>query len=879
MDAISPAKALALLSAVWMGSASPLYAQLTPPGDQTGVAVPDSRLQAMTGSYRNVLSAGEIAELVAAADLSQTQFRATFHRVVGADPARALSAYMETLGQVPAEYSRLLASETLLLAPGAASAPAVAQASTGLGWGSLALATGGVGAAALALGGGGGGETAVAGDTQTQDPAPDPDQAAPTPTVVYDPNAEYPLTDEHRFTGGYDLSRGHVPHGMGLSGAGSRIAVLDSGINAGHEAFRQANIAGVYNAPLDSTALADVNDEDGHGTHVAGILASDRDDYRGIGYAYGADYYIVRLSHDDGDLASDDATLARAFAYGRNQGVDYFNNSWGVTETIAEGGWTRNLLEASYPAWLGELKQGAANDRVYIWAAGNSGAGQPNMVAAMPQLVPELATAWVAVANVDPQTGLLVSSSNRCGQAADWCISAPGTEITSADARGGDTYSIGTGTSQAAPAVTGGLALVKQQFPMLSNQQTVERLFLTANKAGSYADSASYGQGLMDLEQAMQPLGSTALLTDSGAAYPTATTSLTLGSAFGDGGERLGSLKTMVVDSQGAGFDAQLASYQQPAPSSYDAGLSYRQLSARPPETLRLGGRTLSYGASSVPGRPGLALLGWQHGLGEATVGYAERPEELDLWALGGQSQQELLLTAPYWVNGSTDPQQRLSLVRQQIPLGRHWRLAAQAIDAGDTQGAGLSLSRTWAQPYWLALELGTTRTRGEGLFDTASRGALALGEQHHSRFAGVKGELRLERFSLRHAIYGGLSRVAGAGLIQEMGEVVSSQWSLSAQYDGQHHQLGLHIHQPLRVERAEARLRLADHYADGAYQFRDTRVSLTPSGRQINYELFYHPGRLPLDGRFSLLMMTEPGHHRQAGNEYALMISAHYPL
>ena len=70
-----------------------------------------------------------------------------------------------------------------------------------------------------------------------------------------------------------------------------------------------------------------------------------------------------------------------------------------------------------------------------------------------------------------------------------------------------------SGTSEAAPAVAGSLAVMKSLFRgQLSNTELVTRLFATANKTGIYANRAIYGQGLLDLGAATNPWGVVGLM-------------------------------------------------------------------------------------------------------------------------------------------------------------------------------------------------------------------------------------------------------------------------------------------------------------------------------------------------------------------------------
>ena len=128
----------------------------------------------------------------------------------------------------------------------------------------------------------------------------------------------------------------------------------------------------------------------------------------------------------------------------------------------------------------------------------------------MAYLLPELQGHTIAVVSVD-NTGSISWFSSRCGVAKDYCIAAPGEDINSAYSSSGTSqYAEFSGTSMAAPHVSGGLALLADYFRgQLGNTELVQRLFTTANKEGIYSNSEIYGQGLMDLDAATSPVGST----------------------------------------------------------------------------------------------------------------------------------------------------------------------------------------------------------------------------------------------------------------------------------------------------------------------------------------------------------------------------------
>ncbi|MDA8735726.1 hypothetical protein N9M56_06765, partial [Porticoccaceae bacterium] len=86
--------------------------------------------------------------------------------------------------------------------------------------------------------------------------------------------------------------------------------------------------------------------------------------------------------------------------------------------------------------------------------------------------------------------------------------------------------------------VSGSLALLKQLFPSVGNYELVNRLLVTANKSGIYADSSIYGQGLLDLNAATRPVGNLGSPAsnhlDAGLIAPNINSINIVGDALGD---------------------------------------------------------------------------------------------------------------------------------------------------------------------------------------------------------------------------------------------------------------------------------------------------------------------------------------------------------
>ncbi|MER1966835.1 S8 family serine peptidase [Castellaniella sp. GW247-6E4] len=122
----------------------------------------------------------------------------------------------------------------------------------------------------------------------------------------------------------------------------------------------------------------------------------------------------------------------------------------------------------------------------------------------------DLGGSMLSVVAVGPGGGI-ASYSNRCGQAAMWCLAAPGGDgggpdapiySTNPDPRHGY-YVKMDGTSMASPVVAGAAAVLRQAFPYMSARQIIEVILTTTNDGGIYADETVYGRGLLDLGAAV----------------------------------------------------------------------------------------------------------------------------------------------------------------------------------------------------------------------------------------------------------------------------------------------------------------------------------------------------------------------------------------
>ena len=217
----------------------------------------------------------------------------------------------------------------------------------------------------------------------------------------------------------------------GASGAGTVVAVVDTGVDLDHREF-QGRIVGGYDF-VGNDSVAD--DGNGHGTHVAGIIAAANDGRGVTGAAYSASIMPIRVLDDSGSGSTTDVVAGIRFA--ADNGADVINLSLGG------GGSSRAMADAvQYASELGS---------VVVMAAGNSGGSSPEYPAAY------ALNYGLAVGAVD-QNGDLASFSNRSGDIVLDYVTAPGVNIYSSIP--GNRYASYSGTSMATPVVAAAAAIL-----------------------------------------------------------------------------------------------------------------------------------------------------------------------------------------------------------------------------------------------------------------------------------------------------------------------------------------------------------------------------------------------------------------------------------
>jgi thermitase len=256
------------------------------------------------------------------------------------------------------------------------------------------------------------------------------------------------------------------------SGGGAPVAVVDTGIDAGHEdlAGKVEACATSFNGNIEEDRCAD---DDGHGTHTAGTIAAVAGNGAGIaGVAFDAPLIVCKALGADG--SGDTSDVASCIAWAHARGAKVISLSLG-------GPSSRTLRAAVKAAWAGGGRDGS----VVVAAAGNDGDSGTDFPAGYAEVVSVGAVddlgahAWFSNANDDVE------------------LAAPGVDVLSLKAGGG--YVRMSGTSMATPHAAGAAALAWDAHPRSSAGAIRRRLDELAADAGPAGRDPEYGFGIVDL--------------------------------------------------------------------------------------------------------------------------------------------------------------------------------------------------------------------------------------------------------------------------------------------------------------------------------------------------------------------------------------------
>lgn len=265
------------------------------------------------------------------------------------------------------------------------------------------------------------------------------------------------------------------------------IAIVDTGVDMSHEDLWEKIVPG-RNVIAGAADPDDPSDDHGHGTFVAGVAAAMTDNFYGVaGVSWGARVMPVKVITSSGEGTEADA--AAGIIWAADHGADIINMSFGGYED------PQNIekLAVEY-AW--------SKGCVLVAASGNDDSNAAFYPASYEQVI---------------AVGASNESMQRCTE-ADWFVGgsnygsyldvmAPGNNIMSTAWDGlFGSYDMESGTSAAAPFVSGVAALVLSQFPTWTNAQVANQIKMTCKNIGDPGWDQYTGWGLVSAYRALTQL-------------------------------------------------------------------------------------------------------------------------------------------------------------------------------------------------------------------------------------------------------------------------------------------------------------------------------------------------------------------------------------
>ncbi|WP_225883428.1 S8 family peptidase [Sphingomonas aliaeris] len=715
-------------------------------------------------------------------------------------------------------------------------------------------------------------------------PAPSP-APSPSPTTInYD-------TSEYRATVGAVSMNALAAYQRNATGAGITVGVIDTGLDTGSEEFPGR----ISSASANVAGGTGTDDDDGHGTAVAFTLAGRRNGTGAHGVAFDASLLVLRADTpgtcatggSEADCSFTDNAIAR--------GVDLAVTSKARVINMSLGGSGANAT------LLAAINRATAAGIIVVISAGNefdtdpAGAVNPDAFAQIANN--SAARGLVIVAGAVNTNGTISAFSNRAGNTASHYLTAVGEQVRAPCEN--SSICLWSGTSFAAPQISGAVALLAQAFPNLSGSQIVSILFSSARDAGTTGVDVTYGGGILDLTRAFQPIGTASV---AGAAMPISLdANATLSAPMGDA--KQGVLGAVILDRYDRAFAIDLArtvnrtglsrgfvnslqsTTRNIATATKDMAVEVT-LAARS-GAFRSDDRTLLPGQDGVRARPVAGLVTQRLGAdAQFAMGFAQGGGTLSARLAGRREPAFLVAREPLSEQGFDGRIKGSAALRNRLGS---WGVTA-AMESGTVVNFAETGPLPGARPAYLRSAYdrsSLTVDRQDGAlvsaisFSRLGEGDSVLGAHFGNAFGAsratswfVDAVARLDAGggwylggSTRQGwtmadVRGGLS---GSGLIRTMAFAADlGRDGLFARDDS----FGLRLAQPLRVASGGIDLRLPVNYdyATGAPDaWLTQRFNLAPDGREVDIEARYSIG---LGGG---VLQTNLFWRRQPGNYAAL--------
>lgn len=535
------------------------------------------------------------------------------------------------------------------------------------------------------------------------------------------------------------------------------------------------------------------------------------------------------------------------------------------------GGYSRYADKRVYEDHMGadfiaKIEADKDNNRdapIWVWATGNNGAKQPELLAGLPSQVPKAEDYWLAVTSVWYTEGQYRKTNYgaECGQAKRYCLASvsEGSYYIKSDGKREENG----GTSGAAPSVTGGLAVITSAFPSKDRRWARKRILATASHTTADgkrlrdndgniitpdADGLSntLGHGIMRLDLATQAVGETTLSVagsrlGKATTYTVGDSFIQSGGAFGDGLKQgLSQIQSYTFDSMGAEFSYNLADNVSTLTDSQNV-MRFFDMSPKHhvPKFYATGIR----GVSFVDTKP-----------------QTFKNLEYQTYSLPFSHAQKNPVHMAFSVGDSMALHTRFSNAKESH--GQHTITTALQYDSKNTH---------------TIYTMGVHTERGR-LLGTAFSGAYGGTGRAHTAFVQVQKRkiYTVNNWNIRYQAVLGMTRHDGFSgrTMHSMSGLMTSRFSIVGMHTLNDNTFGFALYQPLRLERGNAHVRYVSGVHKNTVLSYDTqRMALSPSGRQITLETYYTPRHSRFT--FKMILHNDKGHIK--GNTGSAIMLKYY--
>ncbi|MGI9306548.1 MAG: S8 family peptidase [Gammaproteobacteria bacterium] len=343
------------------------------------------------------------------------------------------------------------------------------------------------------------------------------------------PTMTTPPTEEYKRNRALDYINPRYAYEQKHSGKGVTIAIIESA--AGENCFLTTHedlaeniltMTLIYEQPTALIRRFECKD-DYHATQVAGVAAASRNDKGAHGVAPEAKILPLILHANYEITINRHINITTETNYGfkeaYNRGIKIMNFSLGGLNTVSmpnglDLSAALNHANVTVDA-LGDFSAIEDEDVVMVWGAGNGGFNgvrrtdariQSAHAGYYPLVNPKLKDNMLVAVGVVPDDNdsyRIANRSNGCGDAEEWCLSAPWAHFAVPSGPANNRYTADGGTSFSAPYISGALALFKSAAPAIPMTVIRAILLTTATPLGSRITTGMpdelYGWGMVNV--------------------------------------------------------------------------------------------------------------------------------------------------------------------------------------------------------------------------------------------------------------------------------------------------------------------------------------------------------------------------------------------